>query len=89
MATTPFSNLVDGLYDEFSYFLLAQEGSSPAGKVAKEKVVKVKEQPLGQEQMAAEGAADARSSGFSIKRLIRLLHIDRPTVQVMAILGKR
>ncbi len=32
---------------------------------------------------------ELRSRRFSLKRLVRLLHVDRPVFHVMAILGKK
>ena len=43
----------------------------------------------GQEQRLEEKTDKKLKNGFTLKRLVRLLHIDKPVFHVMAILGKR
>ena len=43
----------------------------------------------GQEQRLEEKTDKKLKNGFTLKRLVRLLHIDKPAFHVMAILGKR
>jgi hypothetical protein len=43
----------------------------------------------GQEQRLEEKTDTKLKEDFTLKRLVRLLHIDKPVFHVMAILGKR
>ena len=43
----------------------------------------------GEGQKLAEKTDKKLKDGFTLKRLVRLLHIDKPAFHVMAILGKR
>ena len=41
------------------------------------------------DEMMGSNETNFRGRNFTLKRLVRLLHIDKPVFHVMAILGKR
>ena len=52
--------------------------------------MEIEDEEIKEEKSNVEDKNDKEiEKGFTLKRLVRLLHIDKPVFHVMAILGKR
>ena len=52
--------------------------------------MEIEDEEINEEKSNVEDKNDKKAEkGFTLKRLVRLLHIDKPVFHVMAILGKR
>ena len=52
--------------------------------------MEIEDEEIKEEKSNVEDKNDKETEkGFTLKRLVRLLHIDKPVFHVMAILGKR
>ena len=52
--------------------------------------MEIEDEEINQQKREFEDKDDKKiEKGYTLKRLVRLLHIDKPVFHVMAVLGKR
>ena len=68
---------------------LSLDGSSD-NEIRSDNPMEIEDEEINRQKREFEDKDDKKiEKGYTLKRLVRLLHIDKPVFHVMAILGKR